>query len=138
MECSFLREVISAAGFNDHLANLIMSSISSTSLSLLWNGKRLDKFQPYRGLQQGDSLSPYLFVLCMEVLGRRISKAVLGRVWKPLKASRVGLVTSHLFFVDDLLLFGAATHQQARTMELLLLEFCNLSGQKVNHRKSSL
>lgn len=134
----FLREVLLAAGFSSHLTLLILSCISSTSVPVLWNGSSLSEFQPQRGLRQGDPLSPYLFVLCMEVLGQRISRAVDEKEWKPLKASRSGPSISHLFFADDLLLFGTASMQQAQVMEMILAEFCGFSGQRVNRHKSHL
>lgn len=73
---------------------------------MLWNGEKLEAFKSERGLRQGDSLLPYLFVLCMEVLGQQIVNVVGSKVWKPVRISRGGLVLSHLFFVDDLFLFG--------------------------------
>lgn len=105
VEWCFLWEVIFAAGFSTHLTKLILSCISSTSLAVLWNRKSLQEFHPQRGLRQGDPLSPYLFILCIEVLGQRISRAVAKMEWKPLNASLLGPNISHLFFTDDLLLF---------------------------------
>lgn len=58
------------------MTNVIMNCIKSTRLSVIWNGEPLDSFTPERGLLQGDPLSPYLFVLCMEVLSHKIKKAV--------------------------------------------------------------
>lgn len=117
-------------------ADSIMHIIYITSV--LWNGKRLQNFQPQRGLRQGDPLSPYLFVLCLEVLGQRTSRAVEEKEWQPIKASKGGPLVSHLFFANDLLLFGTASNQQAIDMEKILLRFCQISRQKVNNQKSSL
>lgn len=45
---------------------------------------------------------------------------------------------SHLFFADDLLLFGEASCTQAKVMHRILIEFCEESGQKVNIGKSKI
>lgn len=55
---------------------LIMNCTLQVSLSILWNGTKLDSFQPCREIRQGDPLSPYLFVLCMEVLSHHLNGAV--------------------------------------------------------------
>lgn len=115
-----------------------MNIIQSTKLSVCWKGQSLPTFQPSRGLRQGDPLSPYLFVLCMEVLSQKISREVDLRQWKPISLSKDGPPVSHLFFADDLLLVGEASFSQARVMEHLLEDFCVTSGQRVNRRKSTI
>lgn len=62
----YLRGCLEDFGFPQIIVNLIMHCVSSSSLSLIWNGKRLENFSHTRGLRQGDHLSPYLFVVCME------------------------------------------------------------------------
>ena len=44
-----------------------MSCVSTSSVSILVNEGALIQF-PLRGIQQNDPLSPYLFILYMEVL----------------------------------------------------------------------
>ncbi|MCI22582.1 putative ribonuclease H protein, partial [Trifolium medium] len=41
-------------------------------------------------LEEGDAMSPYLFVLCMDKLTHLIKEAVNDGVWCPLRAGRTG------------------------------------------------
>lgn len=116
-------------GFGPELIRVVLNCLSSTRLSVIWNGDRLAHFKPERGLRQGDPLSPYLFVLCMETLHHKIARAVAGHRWKPCKANRRGPPVAHLFFADDMLLFGEASVTQAEVMENILNEFCSSLGQ---------
>lgn len=106
-------------------------------MSLLWNGERTEAFTPQRGLQQGDPLSPYLFVLCMERLCHQIEFAVVNKDWKPISLSRGGPSLSHICFADDLILFAEASVSQVRVICKVLKRFCGASGQKVNFGKIS-
>lgn len=83
-------------------------------------------------------MSPYLFVLCMERLAHGISKPILGKRWKLIVLGRDSPSISHLFFVDDLLLFTAADESQAQVVHNVLDYFCEFSGAKVSDSKSSV
>ena len=67
-----------------------------------------------------------------------IHSAVQDGSWVPLKIARGGPELSHLFFADDMVLFGEASTKQMQVMLNCLNIFCNISGQKVNFSKSSL
>lgn len=81
----FLELTLTKFGFPPLIIGLIMSCITSSSLSLKWNGEKLDSFTPIRGLRQGDLLFPYLFVLCMEKLAILIQEKVQQKKWLPIK-----------------------------------------------------
>ena len=79
------------------------------------NGSPCGFFESSRGLRQGDPLSPLLFFLVMEALGRMLDKAVHE---SHLSGFRVGnlegrsLVMSHLLFAKDTLIFCDADLDQ--------------------------
>lgn len=100
--------------------------------------ERVDSFKLSWGIQQGDPLSSYTFVLCVEVLSHQINDAVANGMWKGILFSRMGPMLSHLCFVDDLLLFGVASDSQVWVMQGILRDFCETSCQKVNMSKSQL
>lgn len=51
---------------------------------------------------------------------------------------RAGPFLSHLFFTDDLVLFGKASMDNALVMKDVLKTFCHYSGHKVNANKSNI
>ena len=118
------------------MINLIMQCLTSSSMQVLWNGKPSSTFKPQRGIRQGDPLSPYIFVLCMERLSHMITAAVSQGDWKPIKMGRRGVPLSHLFFADDLIVFSQANSQQVQVIKQILTTFSKASGQKVNQNKT--
>ena len=138
VDWGFLEQTLVDFDFPDVIRNLIMFCVASSSLSIVWNGVRLENFSPNRGLRQGDPMSPYLFVLCMERLSAMISQKVDSGVWKPVKVTRRGMGISHLLFADDILLFAEAKVSQLRIIMKVLKHFEEISGLAVNVDKSKV
>lgn len=135
---SFLRSILMEIGLPNNWVSLIMSCVTSTQLSVLWNGETTESFAPGRDLRQGDPLSPYLFVLCLEKLSHIIQDAVSSKRWKPIQIGRKCPPISHLFFADDLMLFAEASRSQMETILQCLEVFCDISGQVVSLPKSKM
>ena len=133
---SFIRETLEWFKLYGDWIHNIMHCIETPTMSILWNGRKLDSFRPTRGIRYGDAISPYIFVLCMERLGQIINQAVLSGQWKPIQLSSTGPHLSHLFLAYDLILFAEATADQITKIMQCLNLFCSMSGQKVNTQKS--
>lgn len=108
----FLSKTLVDFNLNDHWIELIINCVTNVKASMLWNGEKLKEFSMEKGLRQGDPFSPYLFVLCMERLSNMIMAKVNDKGCKGVKASAQGPVITHLFFADDLLLFGKADEKK--------------------------
>lgn len=75
----FLEDTLKAAGLPGTWVQWIMKCVEGPSMRLLWNGEKTDAFKPLRGLRQGDPLSPYLFVLCIERLCHLIESSIAAK-----------------------------------------------------------
>lgn len=136
MEWNFVKSTLAAMGYTNHLVNLIFTRISIVSCQILINGMPSGPFIPHRGLMQGDPMSPYLFILCADVLSGMIHKSVEDKNLHGIKIARQAPQISHLFFVDNSLLFSRANMAESRNILNMLQTYQRASGQIVNLDKS--
>lgn len=134
----FLEDTLTAAGLPNKWVSWIMTCVTGPSMQILWNGEKTEQFTPSSGIRQGDPLSPYLFVLCLERLCHLIDVSVAGKNWKPISISQGGPKLSHICFADDLILFAEASVAQIRVIRKVIERFCVASGQKVSLDKSKI
>lgn len=67
-----------------------------------------------------------------------ILAAVRDGSWKAIKMGRRGVPLSHLFFADDLIIFGEASISQAKVVKKILKTFCDASGHKVSQATTKI
>ncbi|PNY10809.1 ribonuclease H, partial [Trifolium pratense] len=82
----FIWRVLMEINFPETLINVIMHAVTSVMTNVKWNGARSTYFKPQRGIRQGDPISPYLFVLCMDKQSHLILHSVAERKWHGIKS----------------------------------------------------
>ena len=128
-----LTAVLQARGFDRRWIGWIQCLLSSSKSAVLVNGCPGPWINCKRGLQQGDPLSPYLFILVAETLQRMITNAV--EIRHPTDAN---LPCAVLQYADDtLIVFKAETATAFKLKEILDL-FAAMSGLHINFNKSTL
>lgn len=94
----FVEWLLNTMGFPARWRHWIMQCITNVSYSILFDGEPTQQFKPKCGLRQGDPLSPYIFILVMEVLYKMmINLEEKGHV-QGIKIARSTPSISHLFF----------------------------------------
>lgn len=134
----FIKAILTAFGFGDNLIQWIMGMISSSFFSILINGTPSKCFSPTRGIRQGDPLSPFIFVLAAEGLGRLIKQRILTGRLKGLNLHWGSETQSHQQFVDDTMLMAHPAVQEAKELKSTLSLFAEASGVEANPGKSSI
>ena len=115
-----------------------MACVSSVTYAIRLNGQPYGMITPTRGLQQGDPLSPYLFLICAEGLSALLHKASLKNDLRGVAASARGPRISHLFFADNSLIFCKATEKEGAEVQRILQVYEASSGQQLNRNKTAL
>ncbi|KAL0294820.1 UNVERIFIED_CONTAM: putative mitochondrial protein [Sesamum angustifolium] len=138
VEWDFLSAVLHLFGFPDIFIGWIEECVTTPMFSVCINGNPHGFFKGSRGLRQGDPMSPFLFVLIMEVLQLMLQQLIdqnegFSFHWR---CKEIGLF--QLCFADDLLLFCKADVASVRIFRHGLDEFAKLSGLHANPQKSQL
>ena len=123
--------------FPSQFIGWIRSCITKPWYSLSINGGLVGYFKGRRGVRQGDPLSPYLFVIGMNVLSSLLDAAVAYGVFSyhP-KCKKINL--THLCFADDLLIFAKGNVSSVEGIYKVIQVFYSYSGLQLNSFKSEL
>ena len=137
VQCSFLRKVLEAMEFPTHFIHWIMLCVTTASFSVQVNGELAGYFNSARGLRQGCSLSPYLFVVSMDVLSKLLDTAAGMRKfgYHP-RCKKSGL--THLSFADDLMVLSDGKVRSIEGIVEVFDVFARCSGLRISMEKSTV
>ncbi|GJX77001.1 RNA-directed DNA polymerase, eukaryota, reverse transcriptase zinc-binding domain protein [Tanacetum coccineum] len=115
----------------------IQGCLKSSRGSVIMNGSPTKEFQFYKGLKQGDPLSPFLFILVMESLHISFQRVVDAGMFKGISLGS-SLQLSHMFYADDAVFLGQWSDSNIDTIVHVLDCFYRASRLRINMSKSKL
>ncbi|GJR88484.1 RNA-directed DNA polymerase, eukaryota, reverse transcriptase zinc-binding domain protein [Tanacetum coccineum] len=133
----FLDDVLKKFGFENKWCNWIQCCLKSSRGSIIVNGSPTDEFQFFKGLKQGDPLSPFLFILIMESLHLSFQRVIVAGLFKGIKLNH-SLCLSHMFYADDAVFVGQWSDGNINTLMHVLDCFHHASGLRINMSKSKI
>ena len=128
---SFLYKVLEFFGFGNSIISWIKLFNKNASLSVNQSGNLSPFFYIGRGCRQGDPVSPFLFILCVEIFG------IMIRNNKNIKGIIINKKEHKLSqYADDTLFLLDGTSNSLNETLNVLLDFSNFSGLKINFEKT--
>ncbi|XP_059436137.1 uncharacterized mitochondrial protein AtMg01250-like [Corylus avellana] len=138
IEWPYLEAIMQRLGFEACWVHLIMTFVRTVSYPVLVNGHPNRKIIHARGIKQGDSLSPYLFIFSAEGLSSLLLRVEWEGKITGLLIVRGEQRSTSCFSADDSVLFCIVNIQEWGNIQDVLKVYKGVSGQKLNRDKTSL
>lgn len=138
VEWNYLRAMLVNMGFNNLVINLLMECVLTARYRISHAGKEFGNIVPERGLRQGDPLSSYLFLICIDGLSGLIKKYESMGLIKGIRVARGAPTVTHMFFANDSYIHCQANKEEAANVMNMLSIFEKASGKKINGENSSV
>ena len=130
---TFLFETLNHFNFGDSFINWIKVFYNGAKSSVINNGHVTDFFPIERGVRQGCPLSPYLFILCIELLSFNITNNI------NIKGIHIGeLEIKSTLFADDATFLTNGTKESFENLIYTIESFTKVSGLKLNSSKCNV
>ncbi|XP_070018366.1 uncharacterized protein [Nicotiana sylvestris] len=136
-DLGFVEEMLYALNFPVKFIKWTMKCMTTTQYSIALNGGLYGCIERKRGLRHGDTISPLIFVICMEYF-TRLMQWVATQEGFAFHTKCKGLKLNHPCFADDVLIFCKGEYQSIMLMLRGLQTFSNTSGLSTNDRKSNV
>ena len=135
LDWKFILDILEVLKIPNQFVNWIRSCVTGARFSISINGGLVRYFKGARGVRQDDPLSPYIFVIAINVLSKMLDIAashVLFNFHPKCKKIRM----THLCFADDLLIFAKRNLELVLGIQNVLRKFYSFSGLKLNCEKN--
>lgn len=132
LDMKVISAILSQCGVPCHLVNRIIQAVLYERTAVQWQGQRTQRFMKGRGVKQGCSISPYIFVV---VLHHAINRACIGLdIDLSMLNIKMPLI---LAYADDIIILSDNIPQLEAVFRALTVELRTI-GLEVNDHKCSL
>ena len=133
IEWDFIKDVLHLFSFGKEFTQMIHLFQKNTTSRVEQNGHLSEQITLARGCRQGDPLSPYVFVLCAEILSQVI------REFGGIKGIKVhGEEFKLTQYADDTTLMVSEDLESVRNVINVLRWFKTVSGLEINNEKTKV
>jgi hypothetical protein len=127
----FRTKVLERSGIQGLYLNIMKAIYSKPVVNIKVNGEKLEAISLKSGTRQGCPLSPYLFIIVLEVLARAI------RQKKEVKGIQIGKEEVKIsLFADDMIVYISDSKNSTRELLNLINSFSAVAGCKITSNKS--
>ena len=127
----FIKKSFKIFNFGPSVISWISIFQSGSESCVIQNGFMSEFFNLKRGCRQGDPISPYIFILCAEILGKMVRE---NKIITGIKIN--GKEFRLIQYADDTQLFLDGTEQSLKGTLNVLKIFYLMSGLKINVEKT--
>ena len=103
---SWIAKCLGMVGISENIQRFLCTAMLTWNTVLTVNGQEIGRVNIRRGIFQGDSLSPLLFIVSLLPLTVLLRKSGMGY-----QMSKTGTKVSHLLYMDDLKLYGKTRNE---------------------------
>ena len=141
---NYIYESLSFFNFGDYFIKIVKTMLTGRTCTVMIDGFETKSFKIERCVPQGDTASPYLFILVLEILLLRIlldDNVTKIKLTHPTHKKEDGgdLNISPLqCFADDMTCVIEETEKNLLMMKKIFEEYAELSGLEINEGKTKL
>ena len=132
----YLIKLLARRGFPTRWLDWLAVILRTSSSAILLNGCPGDSIMHRRVLRQGDPLSPYIFILAIDVLNNIFDIAMQQGFLSKLKGRHASLQIS--MYVDDVVIFSNPRRQDITCIMEIMNAFGAATGLQINMQKSTV
>ncbi len=145
VEHEMIKNVMGFFGFGNRMTKMVMTLLKGRTSRVILDDGYSKTIHIARGTPQGDRSSPYIFILCIEVLLIKLRLESNGMVkdselfleWQEMDARRLEPLTGEAY-ADDLTVIFNMSRECVHNILKILESFLMVSGLSVNTDKTQL